>query len=164
MRPLAYAPALGLAVVVAAIAWLVGVVWWHAVLAAIAIVAFRVTLELVPALRPAPLAPSSGDGAASAGGLTVRQTEIAVMVAQGMTNKEIARRLFIQLPTVKNHVHNILNKLQLSRRGQAAALAHHRGLFQSDGVPVGLPKLRTRRSGSNGSNGSKDLVPNPELI
>ena len=99
-----------------------------------------------------------------AGRLTMREHEIIALVAQGMTNKEIARRLFIQLPTVKNHVHNILNKLQLSRRGQAAALAHHRGLFQSDGVPVGLPKLRTQRSGSNGSNGSKDLVPNPELI
>jgi len=96
--------------------------------------------------------------------LTMREHEIIALVAQGMSNKEIARRLVIQLPTVKNHVHNILNKLQLSRRGQAAALAHHRGLFQSDGVPVGLPKLRTQRSGSNGSNGSKDLVPNPELI
>src|SRR5439155_1694847 len=99
-----------------------------------------------------------------AGRLTMREHEIIALVAQGMTNKEIARRLFIQLPTVKNHVHNILNKLQLSRRGQAAALAHHRGLFQSDGVPIDLPKLRTQLSGSNGSNGSKDLVPNPELI
>ena len=59
--------------------------------------------------------------------LTTRESEIIALVAQGMTNKEIARRLVIQPPTVKNHVHNILSKLQLSRRGQAAALANHRG-------------------------------------
>jgi two-component system, NarL family, nitrate/nitrite response regulator NarL len=60
--------------------------------------------------------------------LTIREAEIIALVAQGMTNKEIARQLFIQLPTVKNHVHNILNKLQLRHRGQAAALANHRHL------------------------------------
>ena len=91
------------------------------------------------------------------GRLTMREHEIIALVAQGMTNKEIARRLAIQLPTVKNHVHNILNKLQLSRRGQAAALAHHRGLFQSDGVPSAPRKLGTQ------GNRSKDPVPNPEL-
>jgi two-component system, NarL family, nitrate/nitrite response regulator NarL len=60
--------------------------------------------------------------------LTIREAEIVSLVAQGMTNKEIARHLFIQLPTVKNHIHNILNKLQLQHRGQAAALANHRHL------------------------------------
>ena len=60
--------------------------------------------------------------------LTIREAEIIALVAQGLTNKEIARQLTIQLPTVKNHVHNILNKLQLSRRAQAAALANHRHL------------------------------------
>jgi len=70
-----------------------------------------------------------------AGRLTMREHEIIALVAQGMSNKEIARRLVIQLPTVKNHVHNILTKLQLSRRGQAAALANHRGLSQLGGVP-----------------------------
>jgi len=64
--------------------------------------------------------------------LTTRESEIIALVAQGMTNKEIARRLVIQPPTVKNHVHNILSKLQLSRRGQAAALAHHRGVQPVD--------------------------------
>jgi len=129
MRPLAYAPALGLAVVVAAIAWLAGVVWWHAVLAAVAIVAFRVTLELVPALRPVPLAPSSGDGAAGAGGLTARQTEIAVMVAQGMTNREIAEKFVISERTVDNHVQHILNKLGVHHRSQIAAWCAERGLL-----------------------------------
>lgn len=58
-----------------------------------------------------------------AGKLTLREAEIVGLVAQGFTNKEIARQLFIQLPTVKNHVHNILTKLQLRHRAQAAALA-----------------------------------------
>ncbi len=57
-----------------------------------------------------------------AGRLTVRERQVASLVASGMTNKEIARRLSIQLSTVKNHVHNILEKLQLRRRGQAIVL------------------------------------------
>jgi two-component system, NarL family, nitrate/nitrite response regulator NarL len=48
--------------------------------------------------------------------LTARELEIALLVAQGLSNKEIARRLHITLATVKNHVHSILNKLQVTRR------------------------------------------------
>jgi len=47
-----------------------------------------------------------------------------------MTNNEIARQLTITLPTVKNHVYHILNKLQLRRRAQAAALANRRHMDQ----------------------------------
>jgi two-component system, NarL family, nitrate/nitrite response regulator NarL len=54
--------------------------------------------------------------------LTSREREIAVLLEQGMSNKEIAARLQIELPTVKNHVHSILTKLKASRRGQAAAM------------------------------------------
>ena len=43
-----------------------------------------------------------------------------------MTNKEIARSLGIELATVKNHVHHVLEKLKVSRRGQAAARARDR--------------------------------------
>ena len=45
-----------------------------------------------------------------------------MLLEQGMSNKEIAARLQIELPTVKNHVHSILTKLKASRRGQAAAM------------------------------------------
>lgn len=55
------------------------------------------------------------------GRLTVRETEILKLVDEGLTNKEIARRLYIELPTVKNHMHNILEKLQLRSRREAAA-------------------------------------------
>jgi two-component system, NarL family, nitrate/nitrite response regulator NarL len=53
--------------------------------------------------------------------LTPRERAIADLVAEGLTNKEIAARLGIELCTVKNHVHHILEKLQVTRRTQAAA-------------------------------------------
>jgi two-component system, NarL family, nitrate/nitrite response regulator NarL len=59
--------------------------------------------------------------------LTVRERQILSLVEQGMTNKEIARALGIELATVKNHVHNLLDKLKVSRRGQAAARARDNG-------------------------------------
>jgi two-component system nitrate/nitrite response regulator NarL len=54
--------------------------------------------------------------------LTSREREIAALLEQGLSNKEIAANLQIELPTVKNHVHSILTKLKASRRGQAAAM------------------------------------------
>ena len=53
--------------------------------------------------------------------LTSREVEIVALIDQGLSNREIASKLCIELPTVKNHVHNILAKLQVSRRGAAAA-------------------------------------------
>jgi two-component system nitrate/nitrite response regulator NarL len=58
--------------------------------------------------------------------LTARETEILQLVDAGLTNKEISRRLYIELPTVKNHMHNILEKLQLSNRAEAAAWMRRR--------------------------------------
>jgi DNA-binding NarL/FixJ family response regulator len=54
--------------------------------------------------------------------LTSREQEIAVLLASGLSNKHIARRLRLANATVKNHVHNILQKLKLERRGEIAAL------------------------------------------
>ena len=53
--------------------------------------------------------------------LTAREREIVELIDEGLSNKEIAARLFIELATVKNHVHNILEKLNVARRGEAAA-------------------------------------------
>jgi two-component system nitrate/nitrite response regulator NarL len=55
------------------------------------------------------------------GALTRREHEIVSLVNEGLSNKEIARQLRIQNATVKNHIHNILSKLQVRRRGEAAA-------------------------------------------
>jgi DNA-binding NarL/FixJ family response regulator len=61
--------------------------------------------------------------------LTSRESEILALVEEGRSNKDIARQLAISSATVKNHMHNILQKLQVSRRGQAAARLHvHPGI------------------------------------
>jgi two-component system nitrate/nitrite response regulator NarL len=54
--------------------------------------------------------------------LTRRQREIAALIADGLSNKQIATRLSIERSTVKNHVHNILSKLGLSHRNEVATL------------------------------------------
>jgi two-component system, NarL family, nitrate/nitrite response regulator NarL len=53
--------------------------------------------------------------------LTTRELEIVTLIDSGFSNKQIASRLHIQLATVKNHVHNILDKLGVNGRGEAAA-------------------------------------------
>lgn len=53
--------------------------------------------------------------------LTVRERQVVQLIAEGLSNKEIATRLCIEVATVKNHVHNILEKLQVSRRLDAVA-------------------------------------------
>ncbi len=53
--------------------------------------------------------------------LTARELDIVKLIDQGCSNKQIAARLSIELSTVKNHVHNVLEKLGVQRRSQAAA-------------------------------------------
>ena len=53
--------------------------------------------------------------------LTARERQILTLSDEGWSNKEIGRRLQISPSTVKNHIHSILQKLQVERRGQAAA-------------------------------------------
>ena len=55
--------------------------------------------------------------------LTDREIEILRMVADGASNKEIAYRLNLSEPTIKNHLRNILGKLHLKNRSQAAVYA-----------------------------------------
>jgi DNA-binding NarL/FixJ family response regulator len=70
--------------------------------------------------------------------LTKRETQVLQLIDQGLSNKEIARGLSIEVSTVKNHIHSILDKLKVRRRGQATAWMHH----QHD---LNDQKMRVRR-------------------
>jgi two-component system, NarL family, nitrate/nitrite response regulator NarL len=64
---------------------------------------------------------TGGSESESGNPLTGRELEIVRLIEQGLSNKEIAGRLGIEVATVKNHVHNLLEKLRVHRRGEAAS-------------------------------------------
>jgi len=79
----------------------------------------------------APAAPPSGSD------LSQREREILQLVASGASNKDIARQLVVTEGTVKNHLHNILGKLHLRNRAEAAAYAARQGLITPPDHQVG---------------------------
>jgi len=83
---------------------------------------------LLERLRAQGSTPSRADGPAS-GTLTAREAEILALVAEGRSNGEIGKQLFISAKTVSVHVSNILGKLNASGRTEAAAIARRRGLI-----------------------------------
>ncbi|MEV4562798.1 AAA family ATPase [Nonomuraea sp. NPDC049419] len=79
--------------------------------------------------RRARFGSSGGQTSAPQGELTAREAEVLRLVAEGLTNREVAERLFIAQKTVSVHVSNILGKLGVSTRTQAAATARRLGLL-----------------------------------
>ena len=75
-----------------------------------------------------PGSPGDAPGAAPLG-LTARELEVLELVAAGRSNREIAAELFISAKTASVHVSNILAKLGVGSRGEAAATAYRLGLF-----------------------------------
>jgi DNA-binding NarL/FixJ family response regulator len=75
---------------------------------------------------------SRGRWTGNVGLLTTRELEILRLVGEGLSNTEIAERTSLRLPTVKNHVHHVLQKLQVPTRDEAANVARAARL-------VGLP-------------------------
>ncbi len=79
-------------------------------------------------------------------GLTAREFEVLRLVADGRSNPDIAARLFISAKTVSVHVSNILAKMGVASRGEAAAAAHRLRLFDAaDGRVAAVPFSRTAR-------------------
>jgi two-component system nitrate/nitrite response regulator NarL len=74
--------------------------------------------------------------------LTRRELEIIALVEERLSNKEIACHLNIEVQTVKNHVHNILEKLELDGRHAAVRYARERGLLP---LSLGLPRAPDAR-------------------
>jgi DNA-binding NarL/FixJ family response regulator len=70
--------------------------------------------------------------------LSARELEILALMARGLRNKEIARALHIRVSTVKNHVHRVLDKLQVHRRRDAVRLAYEWGLLREPLEPLDL--------------------------
>ncbi len=99
-----------------------------------AVVSPRVTRRLLDAFAhqlPAGEASAGPDGTdAGLDQLTDREREVLVTVAEGLSNAEIAERLYVSEATVKSHVGRILAKLQLRDRVQAAVYAYQVGLVR----------------------------------
>jgi DNA-binding NarL/FixJ family response regulator len=72
--------------------------------------------------------PQKGVSLAAFPELTEREREVLVLIAQGISNKEIAERLVISAKTVSNHITNIFSKLQVADRAQAIIRARDAGL------------------------------------
>ena len=95
----------------------------------------RQSLELAEAVgmpnlvaRVHALDPARESAAAPPDGLTRREAEILRLVAQGLSNRDIGRSLFVSEHTIANHVRSILRKTASANRTEAAAYAHRRGL------------------------------------
>jgi DNA-binding CsgD family transcriptional regulator len=82
-------------------------------------------LPRIPSLSPRRIAQQA------AGGLTARERDVAVLVAQGKSNREIAEALIVSERTAETHVSNVLSKLGFTSRTQIAAWAIERGLTPS---------------------------------
>jgi two-component system, NarL family, nitrate/nitrite response regulator NarL len=77
----------------------------------------RIATTLLRHVRSIAARPRSPD----LGQLTMRERQVLQLIAEGLSNKQIAARLGIEFATVKNHVHNILEKLEVTRRSDAVA-------------------------------------------
>ncbi len=99
-------------------------------------VARRARISLSPGDAPGDQPAGAGSTAHPQGrepalGLTAREYEVLRLLAAGHSNREIASELFISVKTASVHVSNILGKLGVTSRGEAAATAHRLRLFTS---------------------------------
>ncbi len=69
-------------------------------------------------------------GIALAGYVTARETQVLVLIAEGLSNQEIDRRLHVSTAAVKTHINNLFAKPGLKNRAQAVRYAYAKGLVQ----------------------------------
>ncbi|WP_330246601.1 response regulator transcription factor [Streptomyces sp. NBC_00562] len=82
---------------------------------------------------PAPAGPPAGEQQLP-DGLTPREAEVLVLIAEGLSNPEIARKLHISQATVKSHINNLFAKAGVRDRAQAVRYAYVRGLAHPPGT------------------------------
>ncbi|MFF5515276.1 response regulator transcription factor [Streptomyces coeruleorubidus] len=85
----------------------------------------RRLLERLAATEARPAAPPEAPD-----GLTVRETEVLLLIAEGLNNQEIGRRLHVSTATVKTHINNLFAKTGLKDRAQAVRYAYGKGLVR----------------------------------
>ncbi|MER5961000.1 response regulator transcription factor [Streptomyces sp. NPDC002057] len=98
-----------------------------------ALLAPTVTKRLINEFAKAPGSSPRPPAMARIGELTERETEVLVLIAQGLSNSEIAEHLVVAESTIKTHVSRILVKLGLRDRTQAAVFAYEAGLVRVGG-------------------------------
>jgi DNA-binding NarL/FixJ family response regulator len=103
-----------------------GEIWLDSHTTAAVIRQFVANDEAPPVVHALPSAPPTRERERSP--LSQREREIVALVAQGFKNKEMAEKMFISEQTVKNHLHNIFDKLGVSDRLELALYAIHKGL------------------------------------
>lgn len=85
----------------------------------------RRLLERLAETEPGPPAPPEPPD-----GLTARETEVLLLIAEGLSNPEIARRLHVSTATVKTHINNLFTKTGLKDRAQAVRYAYGKGIVR----------------------------------
>lgn len=98
-----------------------------------ALFAPSVTRRLVEAFAVRSGAASAGEPPPDLAALTGRELEVLKLIARGLSNAEIADRLYISEATVKTHLNRTMNKLDLDTRAQAVVIAYETGLVTPGG-------------------------------
>lgn len=105
----------------------------HTIARGEALLAPAVTRRVIDRMMSTPVAADSADTADAIDGLTGREREVCLLLAEGLSNRDIAQRLFIEESTASTHVKRILSKLSLRDRVQVVVWAYENGVVTPGG-------------------------------